>query len=307
MFTDAQRNKRPPSGRSNIWQNNFDNRQNIGAPLLNEFFKNFPANQNKSNLRVMPQSVEDVESQILYEKIKFRHMVGQMQAQQRYLQEPVPSAAQILIEIDKIIRTSTEAVYKRPEVRILIKNIIESVIPPLNLMNLLQSPSTETHNREAIVAAIKLYTIAKQNALTAMKTRMPTDAELRAHMDAILQDAIIKKRMENLKNELLKMPYQQGGRNLSNQAQSFHQMFAPNTVGRLPIHSQSDFRGQSQPVENVPTAVLDNNLNRWFSPSLLNKGLSRELPQLPISDPLRVDELESSIKQKLKGNEKDVK
>lgn len=230
-------------------------------------------------------------------------MVAQLQSQAQYQtqnlyrnlvypqHEPIPTAAQILSEIDKILRTSTDPVYKRPEVRALIKNIVEAVIPPINIMNLLKNPLTEPHNRETIQTALKLITQAKNNATNAMKMHTPTESELRAHMDAILQDAILKKRMETLSNELLKGPYQQGVRNFPNPA--FHQMFQEINAGRFENHSQGDL-------------AQENNLNRWFSPTLLNKGLSGELPQIP-SDQLRSEELESTYKQKLKGNEKDVK
>lgn len=237
-------------------------------------------------------------------------MVAQLQTQNlcrnlMYQQKDViPSASQILSEIDIILRTNPDPVIKRPEVRALIKNIVEAVIPPLNIMNLLKSPMTEPHNRETIHTALKLITQAKQNAINTIKMHKPTESELRAHMDAIMQDAIIKKKMENLNNELMKGSFQQGVRNLSNQTQ-FQQLFRQNTAGRFENHSQSDYRGQCQSFENGPTSAQEN-LNRWFSPTLLNKGLSGELPQIP-SNPLRSEELESKIKRKLIVNEKEVK
>ncbi len=233
-------------------------------------------------------------------------MVAQMHTQnlcRNYLYpQPVPTASQVLSEIDKILRTSNDPVYKRPEVRTLTKNIVESVIPPVNLMNLIKHPLTEPQSRETIQAALKIITQAKLNASQSMKMRPPTDQELRAHMDAIMQDAIIKKRMENLNNELMKVSYQQpGGRNFPNQ--TFHQMFRPNTAGRFENHSQGDSRGQCQSFENGTTLAQEINVNRWFSPTTLsNKGL----PQIP-SESLRSEELESKIKQSLMGNEKEVK
>lgn len=274
--------------------------------MLNEFFKKFSVPQNQSNLRGLTPivSVEDVESSVLYNRLKFRQMVAQLQTQNMYRNlvypthhESIPSASQILSEIDKIYQTSTEQIYKRPEVRALVKNIVEAVIPPINIMNLLKNPTTDSHNRETIQSALKLITQAKNNATMAMKMHTPTESELRAHMDAILQDAIIKKRMETLSNELLKTPYQQGGRNFANQGQSFHQMFQQNSAGRFENHSQSDSRGQF--IGNATMPAQENNLSRWFSPSLLNKGLSGELPQVP-SDPLFSEELENKIKQTAK-------
>ncbi|KAG4066709.1 hypothetical protein HA402_007345 [Bradysia odoriphaga] len=307
-FNDSQRTKRPYAGRHPNWQNNSDNRQGGVAPLLNEIFKNFSAPQNQSNLRGLTPivSVQDLESTLLYDRLKFRQMVAQMQQNMIYrnrmyaLNEPIPNASQVLSEIDKILRSSNDPVYKRPEVRTLTKNIVESVIPPVNIMNLLKDPLTEPHNRETIQAALKVITQAKQNAAKAMKTHTPTESELRAHMDAILQDAIIKKRMENLSNELMKGPFQQGGRNLPNQ--SFHHLFRPNDAGRFEGHSQSDTRGQCQSFENGTAQVQDNNLNRWFSPNLLNKG---QFPQIP-SEHLRSEELENRFKQTLMGNDKKV-
>lgn len=223
-------------------------------------------------------------------------------------QEPIPSAKQILSEIDKILQSSSDPVYKRPEVRALIKNIVEAVIPPMNIFNILKNPLTEPQNVETIQSALKIITQAKQNATNAMKkTHKPTESELRAHMDAIMQDAILKKRMENLSNELLKGSYQPGGRNFApNQSQSFHQLFRQNNAGRFENHSQSETRGQCQSFENGITLAQENYLNRWFSPTLLHKGLTGELPQTP-NDPLRSEELESAIQQKFMGNEKEVK
>lgn len=230
-------------------------------------------------------------------------MIAQVRNQQQLYrtlyqpQELLPTASQILSEIDKILRTSTDPVQKRPQVRQLIKNIVEAVVPPINLMNLLKNPMTEPQNRDTIIAALKLITQAKNNAANAMKTQAPTEQQLRAHMDAILQDAIIKKRMENLSNELWRMPYQQGGRNFPNQSQSFHQMFQTNSAGRFQNNTQSDSRGQGQPVEN------GSNLNRWFPSTLLQKGLVGDLPQIPINKVLRSEELEENMI----GNEKEVK
>lgn len=304
---DSHRMKRPDAGRHTNWQNNYDNRQGAVTTLLSEMFKNFSAPQNQSNLRGLTPiiSVQDVESTLLYDRLKFRQMVAQMQQTQNVihrnllypLNEPVPAAAQVLSEIDKILRSSNDPIYKRPEVRTLTKNIIESVIPPVNIMNLLKNPLTEPHSRETIQAALKIITQAKQNAAKAMKTRPPTDAELRAHMDAILQDAIIKKRMENLSNELMQGHGQQGGRNFPNQ--SFQQLFRPNDAGRSEGHSQSDTRGQCQSFENGTAQVQENNFNRWFSQPLLNKG---QYPPIP-SKPLRSDELESKIKHAMMGDE----
>lgn len=305
---DAQRNKRPDLGRQIPWQSNYDNRQIAGAPFLNEFFKNYSSVQNQSNLRGLTPivSVQDVESSLQYDRLKFKQMIAQLPSQnlsRNYLHpQQVPTAAQVLSEIDKILRTTNDPVYKRPEVRTLIKNIVESVIPPINLMNLMKQPLTEPQSRETMQAAITIISQAKQNASKTMKMRPPTESELRAHMDAILQDAIIKKRMENLNNELMKVTCQQpGGMNFPNQ--TFYQMFRPNTAGRFENHSQSDSRGQYQSFENGTTQAQEINVNRWFSPTTLsNKGL----PQIP-RESLRSEELESKIKQSLMGNDNQVK
>lgn len=310
LSLDSQRTKRSDAGRPNTnWQNNFDNRQSGVTPLLHEMFKNFSAPQNQSNLRGLTpiMSVQDVESTLLYDRLKFRQMVAQMQLNQNAyrnilypLHEPLPTASQVLSEIDKILRSSNDDVYKRPEVRTLTKNIVESVIPPINIMNLLKNPLTEPQNRETIQAALKVITQAKQNASKAMKTHTPTESELRAHMDAILQDAIIKKRMENLSNELMKGQYQQGGRNFPNQ--SMNHLFRPNNAGRFEGYSQSDTRGQCQSYENG-SAQVQENLNLWFSKNLLNE---RQFLPIP-SETVRSEELENKIKETLMGHDKGVK
>lgn len=275
---------------------------------MNEFFKSFAgAQQHQSNVRGAAPfvSVQDVESSLLYDRLKFRQMVAQMQTQNLCnslmypLHAPIPNAAQVLSEIDKILRTSNDPIYKRPEVRALTKSIVEAVIPPINMMKLLKNPLTEPQNRETIQAALNIISQAKLNAAKSMKSHVPTESELRAHMDAIMQDAIIKKRMENLNNELLKTPYQQGARNF----QTFQQMFRPNAAGRFENHSQSDSRGQCQSFENG--SAQENNLNRWFSPNLLNKG-PNGLLQMP-TESLRSEDLENKFKQTLKCSEKEAK
>ncbi|KAJ6632789.1 hypothetical protein Bhyg_17697 [Pseudolycoriella hygida] len=294
---DSYRNNRSGLGRSNNWRNNFDNRQSGVPPLLNEFFKSFSGVQNQANMRG-PQHfihVEDVESAINYDKLRFRQMVANLNAQtmnrnRLYVQqEPVATATQILSEVEKIIRNSTEASYKRPEVFSLIKNIVESAIPPFNIMDLM----TESYSRETIHTAVKIVTQAKQNAINALRVH-PTESELKAHTEAIMQDAIIKKRLEKLSSDLLK-----SGRPLPNQIH-FQQLLQQCVAGRLDNQAKN---AQYQMADHGNNFVQENNLNRWFTPTLLNKGLSGELPQIP-HDHLRSEELENLIK--LKVNETDA-
>lgn len=285
-----------------------DNRQHIGTPLLNELFKNYSKVQNQSNLRGLTPlvSVQDLESALVYEKLKFQQMLVHSQIPDLnrnhlyHIREPIPHATQVLAEVDKILQTSNDSVYKRREVRELTKNILESVIRPISLMNLLKNPLMESQNRETIQAALKIIAQAKENATKAMKMHKPTESELRLHMDAIMQDAILKKRIETY-NELLKSQNPQSEKIY----QTFHQMFRPNAAGRFENRAQGDSRGQYQSFENGSTLSQENYLNRWFSQSLLNKGPGG-LPQIP-SESLRSEELEKKIKHALMCNEKDIK
>jgi hypothetical protein len=255
---------------------------------------------------------------MLNERLRFQNLISQMQVQpslyghQNYYLNmlrnqpfvpPTPNAAQILTEIEKILRSNPDPVFKRSEVRMLIKSIVESVVPPHDLLNLIKNPLTEPHSRETISTVINLISQAKQNAANEL---MPS--VLQAHTDAIMQNAIIKKRIETLHNELMKINNNSpnGSTNPSlgrvgfpNQSPSFNRNASwqqQNAAALSPKYPQRF----AQKVEAGPT-TSEENLKRFFSPTVWNQALTGQFPSInsttPLRKALRSEEYERTIKQ----------